>query len=301
MLVNDCISHFQQLSNDNSKCWGSTNHDTKGGTWQVGSDAVSYHALGNALPPSQDAVNKLFTNGAISSLTLGGDGGRVLSPFPLGVTNGVIPFACHSHNDYDQSVPLYNALNAGCISVEADVWLHGSNLRVAHTDPGDTGPTIQDLYIGPLKAILDVQSTKAVYQVKTSQTLTLLVDFKSDGDTTWDAVILALQPLRGAGYLSRWDGSKFVQGPITVVASGNAPLAKAIDSTANPYHDMFMDSRINESLDGYDISNTYYASADFESAITSSGTAPLSSSNLATLESQVSAAHAKGFLVRYCT
>lgn len=301
--MNNCTSYLQELSNDNSKCWGSEHSDTKGGTWQVGSDAISYHALGESVPPAQDAVDKLYTSGALSAL--GGSGNVALSPFPLTFTSDVIPLPCHSHNDYTRDIPLYDALSAGCMSVEADVWLHSGNLRVAHTDPGDSGPTIQDLYISPLIALLDAQNPdgsngNGVYPQSSSQSLVLLIDFKSDGTTTWDAVYTALQPLRDAGYLSYWDGSDFVSRPITIVASGNAPLAQATNTTANPNHDMFMDSRVDESLDGYDTSNTYYSSADFESAITSSGSAPLSSSNQEKLTEQLDAAHAKEFLVRYC-
>jgi hypothetical protein len=36
-----------------------------------------------------------------------------------------VPVGCHSHNDYWRRVPLYSALQAGCIGVEADVWLFG--------------------------------------------------------------------------------------------------------------------------------------------------------------------------------
>lgn len=248
-------------------------------------------------------MDKLFTNGALSAL--GGSDGAALSPFPLNFTSDVIPLPCHSHNDYTRDVPLYDALSAGCTSVEADVWLHSSTLRVSHTDPGDSGPTIQDLYIDPLVALLNAQnsdggSSKGVYPKNSTQSLVLLVDFKGDGDSTWDAVFSALQPLRDAGYLSNWDGSQFVSAPITVVTTGNAPLSKAANGSANPSHDMFMDSRVNESLDGFNTSNTYYSSADFESAITSSGSAPLSSENQQKLSDQVSAAHAKGFLTRYC-
>lgn len=237
---------------------------------------------------------------------LAGSGGAALSPFPLTFTTDITPVACHSHNDYTHSKPLYDALSAGCISIEADVWLHGSNLRVAHTDPGDSGPTIQDLYINPLKALLDAQNVnnngikKGIYPVHSDQTLTLLIDFKSDGATTWDAVVVALQPLKNAGYLSYWSGSSFVQGPVTIVASGNAPLSKAQDAVANPGHAIFMDAPVSGSLAAYDTSNTYYASADFDSAITSSSTTPLSTDNLNKLRTQVSAGHAKGFKIRYC-
>ena len=34
------------------------------------------------------------------------------------ITRNVVPLKCHSHNDYWRRVPLYQALHAGCTSVE---------------------------------------------------------------------------------------------------------------------------------------------------------------------------------------
>ena len=55
----------------------------------------------------------------------------------------------HAHNDYEHEYPLFDALSNGFISVESDIWLYGTDLRVAH-DPVDeptTLPTIQELYL----------------------------------------------------------------------------------------------------------------------------------------------------------
>ena len=38
----------------------------------------------------------------------------------------------HSHNDYWRSRPLQEALEAGCLSIEADVVVRGGTLMVGH-------------------------------------------------------------------------------------------------------------------------------------------------------------------------
>lgn len=57
----------------------------------------------------------------------------------------------HAHNDYQKQEPLYNALRNKVYSVEADVYLVGDSLRVAH-DPKDrlTAPSLISLYLQPI-------------------------------------------------------------------------------------------------------------------------------------------------------
>lgn len=59
-----------------------------------------------------------------------------------------------------------------------------------------------------------------------SETLYLFVDVKTDGNSTFPAVVDALQPLRDAGYLTTFDGSTVTQGPVTVIGTGNTPLSQ---------------------------------------------------------------------------
>jgi hypothetical protein len=250
-------------------------------------------------------VDKIvILDGAIAPLGNGGKG-QTLDPFPSYVFDDVIPVKCHSHNDYEKDTALYSALSTGCIGVEADVWPNGDKLTVGHTDPGSSGPTIQDLYLNPIKKIIDER--KAIFPKQPGQGLYLLVDFKGNGDTTWDLLVKALEPLRSVGYLSHYDNG-FKQGLVTIIASGNAllnegsaspsPLAKANDATANPGRAIFMDARINKDLSNFSASNTFYASAAFTDAV-QSGSGTVSGSNLDKMRAQIKAAHDKGFAVRY--
>ena len=43
------------------------------------------------------------------------------------------PIAYHSHNDYDRTVPFYEAYSQHCTSIEADVFLQDGEILVATT------------------------------------------------------------------------------------------------------------------------------------------------------------------------
>src|SRR5579862_6066143 len=61
---------------------------------------------------------------------------------------------------------------------------------------------------------------RGVFDRDGSQTLYLFVDVKTDGQSTWPAVVQALQPLREKGWLTKVNGSSIIKGPITVVGTG---------------------------------------------------------------------------------
>ncbi|KAI0179457.1 hypothetical protein GGR52DRAFT_570340 [Hypoxylon sp. FL1284] len=42
---NDCQNYLKKMSQKDSKCYGTQNQDTKGGTWQIGDSVISYHGL----------------------------------------------------------------------------------------------------------------------------------------------------------------------------------------------------------------------------------------------------------------
>jgi hypothetical protein len=301
ITVNNCKTYLKNLSAEGSKCYGPSNKDTKGGTSQVGDEEVSYHALGKKFPPTIDSLDKTVVQDAeIKEL---GDGGKgnTLTPFPTYTFADITPIACHSHNDYTRDKALYSALSAGCISVEADIYVHGDKLTVGHTDPGSNGQTLQDLYLNPLKALIDEHGS--VLPTHKDQPFFLLIDFKSAGDATWDALAKALAPLRDADYLSFYNNG-FQQRQLTIIASGNArldlssstpsPLAKALSSDTNPKHAIFVDAAINKDMKNFDASNAYYASAAFSDASPGSKV-PLAGATL----DKLNEAHAKGFKVRY--
>ena len=68
-------------------------------------------------------------------------------------SRGPVPLArAHAHNDYDHTRPLFDALDCGFASIEADIHLVDGMLLVAH-DKEDIRPerTLQSLYLDPLR------------------------------------------------------------------------------------------------------------------------------------------------------
>ncbi|ETN44861.1 uncharacterized protein HMPREF1541_09736 [Cyphellophora europaea CBS 101466] len=176
--------------------------------------------------------------------------------WPTDTTADIQPIACVSHNDYWRKEPLFSALSVGCSGVEADVWLYNDDLFVGHTVASlSTNRTLRSLYINPLLEILDKQNPttefhpsldkprNGVYDTAPRQTLILLIDFKTDGEALWPHVEAQLEPLRTKKYLSYFNGTDVIDGPITVVVTGNAPWNRVV---ANPsYRDMFFDAPLD--------------------------------------------------------
>ena len=68
----------------------------------------------------------------------------------------------HSHNDYWRRAPLLEALDAGCISIEADVFAHNGELAVAHDrNRIQDNKTLTAMYLEPLAKI--VRERKKIY------------------------------------------------------------------------------------------------------------------------------------------
>src|SRR5437868_5553114 len=65
----------------------------------------------------------------------------------------VAPLArTHAHNDYEHNRPLFDALDCGFCSVEADIWLVKGELLVGHTPLAlKKDRTLEKLYLDPLR------------------------------------------------------------------------------------------------------------------------------------------------------
>lgn len=192
-----------------------------------------------------------------------------IAHWPTDISRDIVPVACHSHNDYWRRVPLYSALQAGCISVEADVWFFDDDeLYVGHTRSALTWRrTLRSMYIDPLVTILEHQNPvtrfqprvngrplNGVFDTDPAQTLVLLVDFKTDGAATWPAVVKELAPLRDRGYLTHFNGREVVSGPITVIGTGNTPFDLVMANSS--YRDIFFDAPLDKLVDDSNKNNT---------------------------------------------
>ncbi|KAJ5894068.1 hypothetical protein N7495_005759 [Penicillium taxi] len=263
--------------------------------------------------------------------------------WPTDFSREIIPVGCHSHNDYWRRVPLYSALRAGCVSVEADVWMFDGELYVGHSTSALTSHrTLRSMYIEPLVEILKKQnpitefqpipnqSPNGVFDMDPSQTLILLIDFKTDGAATWPTVVESLEPLRELGYLTYFNGEDIVQGPITIVGTGNTPFNLVTRNST--YRDIFFDAPLDKLVDDKDLAsdqslstvkrattlgqgmsgtpdaiiantfnstNSFYASVSLKQAIGIPWPFHFSERQMDIIRNQIRVAHHHGLKVRY--
>jgi hypothetical protein len=125
----------------------------------------------------------------------------------------------HAHNDYEHARPLMDALDRGFGSIEADVYLVDGALLVAHErDSVRADRTLEGLYLGPLRSWIAARSGH-VYDGRPP--LTLLIDVKSDADSTW----AVLEPMlrRYDDIVTSWHGDSVAARPVVAVISGERP------------------------------------------------------------------------------
>jgi hypothetical protein len=140
----------------------------------------------------------------------------------------VVPLPrAHAHNDYHHSRPLVDALAHGFCGVEADIFLRDGKLLVGHSEQ-ELRPdrTLEALYLVPLKRLAKANGGR-IYPG--GPTLTLLIDIKSDGLQTYQALRGVLAQYRSI--LSSVSDGVLTRRAVTVIISGNRPRdAIAADS-----------------------------------------------------------------------
>lgn len=98
----------------------------------------------------------------------------------------------HSHNDYKQAHPFYTAYNARVGSMEADIFLDGNNLLVAHQqDELNAANTLETMYLQRLDSCIKVNNGFP-YADKTEK-LQLLIDLKTYGPALLDELVKHLR------------------------------------------------------------------------------------------------------------
>ncbi|MDB6121787.1 MAG: Secreted protein [Pedosphaera sp.] len=132
----------------------------------------------------------------------------------------VIPLIhAHAHNDYAHRHPLFDALEQGFCSVEADIHLVDGKLLVAHdTNALDPQRTLQSLYLEPLRARVK-QNGGRVYP--NGPECVLLIDFKTEAKTTYAALCVVLKEY--SDILSVFRDGKKETNAITAILTGPYP------------------------------------------------------------------------------
>jgi alkaline phosphatase len=120
-------------------------------------------------------------------------------------------FKLHSHNDYLQKVPFWDAFSASCASIEVDVILQNGKLMAAHEKESiQPGRTITSLYMKPILHAVEIGLIQEF-------DFHLLVDFKTEAYATMDALVEEMKPY--ASFLYSEDKPKGLK----LIISGNRP------------------------------------------------------------------------------
>jgi hypothetical protein len=196
----------------------------------------------------------------------------------------------HAHNDYEHTRPLHDALSHGFTSVEADIYLVDGRLLVAH-DKEDITPanTLERLYLDPLKEI--AAGKKSIF--REGGTLTLLIDFKSEGDTTYDALKQILA--KYSDVLTIFDGDEIHTNAITVILSGNRPREKLL--TQKKRFAAF-DGRVTDLGQNHPVSFMPLVSDNWNNHFTWKGNGPCPENERTKLKKLVQQAHSENRRIR---
>jgi len=144
--------------------------------------------------------------------------GFVLSCASIRAQQPAKPLLClHAHNDYEHKRPLFDALDRGFCSVEADIFLVEGQLLVGHTR-SQLKPerTLEKLYLDPLREQVRKNGGR-VYAG--GPEVTLLIDIKTEGKTTYAVLRETLKNY--AQILSTFRGDAKQTNAILALITGN--------------------------------------------------------------------------------
>lgn len=203
----------------------------------------------------------------------------------------------HAHNDYEHDRPLYDALESGFKSVEADVWLIDGELVVSHDDPrlpttAQPKGTLESLYLKPLRQRVR-ENGGNVYEGDRDY-FTLLVDIKSEAEPTYRALHRELKKHQRMLTTFKRDGVE--DGAVTAIVSGNRPR-ETMEGQRTRY--AAYDGRIPDDLGNSPQAFVPLVSQNWTRLFTWQGVGPMPEAEREKLREIVTTAHANGQRVRF--
>jgi hypothetical protein len=200
----------------------------------------------------------------------------------------------HAHNDYEHPRPLLDALDHRFGSVEADIYLVGDQLLVAH-DPEDLDParTLESLYLDPLAA--RVRANHGSVYLGHRRPLQLLVDIKTEGSSTYLELDRHLRRYRHL--FTTYAHGRVLAGPVTAVISGDR--AARTPMAAQTVRRAFYDGRLADLGTSTPASFIPLISDNWTLNFTWQGVGAFPDAERQKLRGLVQAAHARGQRVRF--
>ncbi len=197
----------------------------------------------------------------------------------------------HAHNDYLHDRPLFDALEQGFCSVEADVFYLDGQFLVAHERPEVVpGRTLEGLYLEPLRNRVGENSGSVQ---PGAEDFFLWIDVKTDGEEAWPALRDLLLSYRDI--LSVAESDVLHRGPVSVIVSGNRAASLMLGDRVLP---ATIDGRFSDLNLGMSPRIMSWLSDDYSRYFTWSGDGEMPSSQLENLQEFVTAAHERGYRVR---
>jgi hypothetical protein len=195
----------------------------------------------------------------------------------------------HAHNDYEHARPLFDALDHGFCSVEADIWLTPKGLQIGH-DKKDLKPgrTLESLYLDPLRERVKMNGGR-VY--KGGPEFYLLIDVKTDAEAPYAALAKTL-----INYRDILTDNLSTQKGVTAILSGN----RAFDAVARePVRFVGIDGR-PENLDDNSPAVLYpWISGNWQLSFKWKGEGPIPADEKQKLNDMVKRAHEQGRKIRF--
>lgn len=206
----------------------------------------------------------------------------VLLPFSLAAQQPVI---LHSHNDYDRTVPFWEAYSQHCRSIEADVFLQDGEILVAHNRKDlNTDRSLKALYVEPI--VRTFRENDGRMWKNSPDRLILMIDLKA-ADAMPGVVSLIGE------YPDVFDSPEGVQ----VVVSGDVI---APEEFANYPSYIFFDGRLTDSYTPEQLARVGMISADFRDyARKWNGKGRMIDAELEPVKAAIAEAHALGKPFRF--
>ena len=198
----------------------------------------------------------------------------------------------HAHNDYEHARPLFDALEHGFCSVEADVYLVDGQLLVAHDrEKVSAAGTLQALYLDPLRERVRKNGGRVF---PGGPDVTLLIDVKSDAQETYMALRKILEQYAEVLTVFRTNGIQ--TNAITVIISGNRPQALL---AREPLRRAAIDGRLPDLEGDAPVELVPLISDNWSMHFKWRGQGPLSREEKDKLTSFVNRAHQQGRRIRF--
>ena len=213
------------------------------------------------------------------------------------ISIGQVPILenAHSHNDYYRENPLFDAINLGFKSVEADIQLIDDDLYVAHNMPSYKNrielPDLEEAYLYPLDSLVSM-GEGSLYS-NSDGPLFLLIDIKTEGEATFEVLNDQLYDYRNL-FIHTAYGEK-QDGAVLAVISGNRPIEAIQNAKVRM---AAIDGRPEDLGKGYSNELMPLISQRYSKVIKWKGDGEIKPKELAKLKSLADAAHAEGKLLR---